>query len=67
MPIRTGVSEDPKGDPTKLVPHQPEPGGADDVEPLLPAPEKTAAPAPKKEGQTAGDRVGIERKKRGKG
>jgi hypothetical protein len=36
---------------------------ADDVEPLLPAPEKTAAPA-KKGAQTAGDRVGIARKKR---
>jgi hypothetical protein len=64
MPIRTGVSEDPKGDPSKIIPNQPEPGGVSDVEPLLPAPEKTAAPTPRKGGQTAGDRRGMQKKKR---
>jgi hypothetical protein len=64
MPFRTGISEDPKGDPSKLVPHQPEPGLPDDVEPLLPKAEKTAAPAPSKGAQTAGDRRGIAKKRK---
>jgi hypothetical protein len=62
MPIRTGVSEDPKGDPTKLVPNQPEPGvPGEDVEPLLPRRGRSAAPdaPPGRAAQTPGDRRGL--------
>jgi hypothetical protein len=63
MPIRTGVSEDPKGDPSKLLPSQPEPGvPGEDVEPLLPKGRKHAAPAaPGQTAQTPADRRGLER------
>lgn len=61
MPIRTDVSEDPKGDPTKVIPHQPEPGAPrEDVEPLLPRDHKDAAPpAPGQAAQTPADRRGL--------
>jgi hypothetical protein len=62
MPIRTDVSEDPKGDPTKVIPNQPEPGApGEDVEPLLPRRgRKDAAPPPPDEAaQTPADRRGL--------
>jgi hypothetical protein len=65
MPIRTDISEDPKGDPSKILPHQPEPGVTDDeVEPLLPRGDRPGArppAAPGKEARTPGDRRALER------
>jgi hypothetical protein len=66
MPIRTDVSEDLKGDPTKVIPHQPEPGAPrEDVEPLLPrqnrkdAHKDAAPPGPGQAAQTPADRRGL--------
>jgi hypothetical protein len=64
MPIRTDISEDPKGDPSKLIPNQPEPRRpGEGVQPLLPRDgSKGAAPPPRREAQTPADRRALERK-----
>jgi len=71
MPIRTDISEDPKGDPSKIIPNQPEPRLPDEdvgerVEPLLPRRDRSdvAPPPPGKVAQTPGDRTGIARRSR---
>lgn len=60
MPIRTDVSEDAKGDPTKLIPQQPTPGQEDrDREPVIPKPDGPKSdPKAKKPAQTVTDRRG---------
>jgi hypothetical protein len=61
---RTGISEDPKGDPTKILPNQPVPGGRG-VEPLSP---KSKSSRPGKTGsaaQTESDRQGLRDRRRG--
>lgn len=66
MPIRTGVSEDPKGDPSKVIPNQPEPAlpgdPTEEVTPLLPPPDRSAGPPPRpgKTAQTPADRRGTD-------
>jgi hypothetical protein len=58
VPIRTGVSEDPKGDPGKILPSQPEPGPRES-EPLIRR-EKHPRPAEVHPGaQTPADREGL--------
>ncbi len=60
--MRTGVSEDAKGDVTKDVTHQGEPDrrAREGVEPLLPPPEtpRRSAGAEEQEAKTASDRRG---------
>jgi hypothetical protein len=68
MPIRTDVSEDSKGDPSKVIPNQPEPGLPDEgVQPLLPRDRsKGTAPPAGRDAQTPGDRRGLEGKPKNK-
>jgi hypothetical protein len=61
--MRTGISEDPKGDLSKEVPAQPDPARPGrTAEPLLPPDEgatDAAGPdAPEQQAKTAGDRAG---------
>jgi hypothetical protein len=60
MTIRTDVSEDPKGDPTKLIPHQPVPRTGDaDTEPVFPKPDGPRSdPRVKPSSETEADRRG---------
>jgi hypothetical protein len=68
MGVRTDISEDPKGDPSKILPEQPEPGARrEDVEPLLP--KRHAGPRPPRarpQAQTPGDRRGLGERRRSK-
>jgi hypothetical protein len=63
MGIPTDVSEDPKGDPTRVIPQQPDPGApvrSDGVEPLIPRVAGTDEPPPAgKQARTPGDQFGI--------
>jgi hypothetical protein len=58
--MRTDISEDPKGDPTKILPDQPIPDARqqEGIEPLLP-PQEGAAPPPRPGKQTEGDGAGA--------
>jgi hypothetical protein len=58
--MRTDISEDPKGDPTKILPAQPLPDAwqQEGIEPLLPA-QEGAAPPPRPGKQTEADRKGT--------
>ncbi|HEY0714178.1 MAG TPA: hypothetical protein VGF45_15965 [Polyangia bacterium] len=60
MPIRTDVSEDPKGDPSKIIPQQPIPRtGPPETEPLFPEPDGPVSdPRVKPNAETTGDRHG---------
>lgn len=63
MGIRTDVGEDAKGDPTRIIPQQPDPGAPvvqDEGEPLIPrvAGDRDDGPAAGREAQTPSDRKG---------
>ncbi|HEY0705698.1 MAG TPA: hypothetical protein VGG33_02820 [Polyangia bacterium] len=60
MPIRTDVSEDPKGDPSKIIPNQPLPQtGAPEREPLFPTPDGPPSdPKVRPASETPADRRG---------
>lgn len=58
--MRTDISEDAKGDPSRNTPGQPEPGRGrpPGVEPLLPKPDRDAAPSQQSDDETnIADRV----------
>lgn len=69
--MRTDISEDPKGDPTKIIPQQPLPRPFPDgrdleekkegIEPLLPGPgdRGPTPPAPRPGNETEADREPI--------
>lgn len=56
--MRTDISEDPKGDPTKILPNQPIPDHRqkEGIEPLLPGRGETPPPSPRPGKQTEADR-----------
>jgi hypothetical protein len=62
--MRTDISEDPKGDPTKIIPAQPIPDAREKegIEPLLPPKEAGAAPPPRPGKQTEADRKGAQQR-----
>jgi hypothetical protein len=73
MGMRTDISEDPKGDPSKIIPHQPTPrvpGQGDDedaAQPLLPKPDPASQrPAARPQAQTPADRRGLGEPSEGK-
>lgn len=58
QPIRTDVSEDLKGDPTKTILNQPLPGQKTDSDPVFPAPDGPRPdPSIQPERETPADRV----------